>query len=151
MTEPRTSTIQRRIRALLPAALWLAAAVLMWRDWQQDPYDPTLAGTRRYGHNAEGDLEFGLLVSLTELVVYYGFTWPWVRRRSGRLGLWLALGVMVIVPWTFMNTFMLMHAGGVQAIRVLWLWALNLLLMVEAVVAIKAALQGPARDAPSPR
>jgi arginine exporter protein ArgO len=145
MTDTRTSIVLRRIRTLLPALLWLGTAVLMWQDWLQDPYDPTLTGTRAYGHNADGDLTLGLVVSLAELVAYYGFTRPWVRRRSGWLALLLALGVTLFVPWTLLQTVFLMHAGGIQAIHVLWLWALGALLMVEAGRAIQAALRGPPR------
>jgi hypothetical protein len=147
VTGPRTGKARRWLPTLVPAVLWLGAAVLMWRDWAHDPYDPALTGTDAYGHNAKGDLPRCLMLSLAELAAYYAFTWPWVRRRAGWLGLAIALGAMATIPWSCMSTLMVMHAGGVLAIHALWTWALCALILVEAGVAIRAALRGPA---PSP-
>jgi hypothetical protein len=134
----RTKNLSGYLRALFPALLWLGAAVLMWRNWQQDPYDPALTGTDAYGHNWQGALSQGLAFSLGELLVYYAITRPW-RRESGSV-LVPVLGLLLFGGWSLFQMVMLMHAGGIQGLHVLWLWALDLLLVFEILLATRAAL-----------
>jgi hypothetical protein len=103
--------------AFLPL-LWLVVAGLMIRSWSNDPYDPTLVGTARYGHNHEGALVDGLEITLVELAVLLAILRPWSYARSwGRALVALAL----LLPWTALSMLLMMHQGGILVLHTLWL------------------------------
>lgn len=136
-------------------ALWLIAVWAMWRSHQLDPFDPTLQGTDRYGHNGEGDFKTFFIITLVELAVLYIVLRPWSFRRSfGRL-----LVVLVLfMPWTFLSMLASMHAGSIVSLHWLWLVAVDAVLFVCAVVASvgtflearrkRATLEHPAQHTP---
>ena len=57
-------TTAMRLRTAALPLVWLLFACAMARDWWNDPFDPTLEGTHRYGHNSEGALVTGLVMTL---------------------------------------------------------------------------------------
>jgi apolipoprotein N-acyltransferase len=93
----------------------------------QDPYNPLLEGTRRYGHNHEGALRDGAVASLVELAVVYVVMQPW--KTGGRAWLRGLIALMAFVPWTLLSAVLTMHAGGVVMIHLLWLLALDVVLV----------------------
>jgi hypothetical protein len=145
MANARTRNIAGLVRTLIPALLWLGTAALMGRSWQRDPYDPTLTGTAAYGHNGRDALAQGLAFSLGELLIYYAFARPWRRTRAPGFVYLLVIGLVLFGGWSFLQMILLMHAGGIQRVRVLWLWILDLLLVIEILRATQAALERRAR------
>src|SRR3954471_13212291 len=83
------------------AALWALAAAWMVVNALGDPYDPSLEGTRRYGHNHDGALRDGLVASLIELAVLYLVLRPW--RTAGRPWLRVLVVLVPLVPWTLVS------------------------------------------------
>lgn len=66
---------------LWPAALCALTILLMYRDWLEDPYDPSRAGTALYGHNHEGAFKRLAIVVLCEWVVLQVVLGPGARGR----------------------------------------------------------------------
>jgi hypothetical protein len=103
-----------------PAALCALTVLLMYRDWLSDPYNPSLEGRARYGHNHEGALWQMVLWVLCEWAVLQGVLRPGGRERE----VWrAALALLLLLPWTYFSMFMAMHAGGIVGLHVLWLMA----------------------------
>ena len=98
----------------------------MWVDHLQDPYNPNLIGTEAYGHNHEGALLQGFILTVIELGILYLIVRPWSFRRS-----WMRIiGAMVFFfPWTFLMVFMTMHGGGIMLLHFLWLVVVDLILI----------------------
>lgn len=134
------------VRTFGLAAIWALTAILMLLNGLHDPFDPALEGTRRYGHNHEGALRDGLVVSLVELAVLYGVLRPW--KMGGRA--WLRiLGILVLlVPWTLVSAVLTMHAGGITTIHLMWLLTVVLVLVGALVVSGAAAMAR--RGSPEP-
>ena len=110
--------------------LWLVTALLMVRDDANDPYNPSLEGTARYGHNHQGALWQTLLLTVVELAVLYAILRPWSYRRSwGRAVAALAL----FLPMAAFSTLMTMHAGGIVSLHLLWLVAVLVVLFGAAL------------------
>lgn len=121
-----------RLAQLWPVALLVVTAGLMVRSHLADPYDPTLTGTARYGHNHEGALVELLLWCLGELVVLNLVLAPGRRHQVWRAAVALAL----FVPWAFLSLMLTMHAGGIIALHALWTLALCLGIVVTLVARI---------------
>ena len=116
------SGIKFWVARLWPLALFAGAVALMITSWQADPFDPSLEGTRRYGHNHDGALvEIGLW-TLAELVILYAVLAPGsVGRR-----VWRAIAALLLfAPWTLVSLLLVMHAGGILGIHALWLMAVD--------------------------
>src|SRR5688572_6692398 len=114
--------------AFLPL-LCLVVAGLMTRSWLNDPYDPTLEGTDRYGHNHEGALVDGLGITLVELAVLLAILRPWSYERSwGRA----MVAVALLLPWTALSMFLTMHQGGIFVLH--WLWLVVVVLVVASAL-----------------
>jgi hypothetical protein len=109
----------RVLRALSPALLWIPFAVWMYVAYQRDPYDP--ASTRRYGNNGEGAFEHHLVMSLVALVIVTALLQPW-RRAPERI--LQAAAVLATFLWAFVRMLLLMHAGSVAGVHLLWCLAL---------------------------
>src|SRR5262249_22752018 len=87
------------VRSALPLCMWCMFAVWILVDWRRDPYDPSLVGTRAYGHNGAGSLELGLGVSLFELAVFYAVTCPFLMKRPRLFFLVPLLSIVPFVGW----------------------------------------------------
>ncbi len=135
MSQSRRIARGARLGAL--PALWGITASLMVRDYIRDPYDPALLGTSGYGHNHQGALAQGLVLTLVELVFVYAILRPPSYDRS-----WArALGAfLLLLPWTGVWMVLTMHTGGVITIHFLWLASLELLLFVLTIASGLAAL-----------
>ena len=104
---------------------------LMIDSYIRDPPDPSLIGTAAYGHNSEGSLLTMGIASAVELAILYAIVRPWSFHRSiGRL----ALAVALLVPWAFVSVVITMHAGGVVAIHLLWVWSALVALFIALLV-----------------
>lgn len=133
----------RHVRAFALAALWLPFAAWMSVNALQDPYDPLLEGTRRYGHNHQGALRDGIVTSLVELAVVYLVLQPW--KTSGRAWLRGVVALMAFIPWTLLSAVLTMHAGGVVTIHLLWLLAVDVVVVAIVVVSLVAPARWAAR------
>jgi hypothetical protein len=108
-------------------------------SYARDPYDPTLTDTHAYGHNAEGALQFGIGVSLVELLVLIAVLRPWKPGPAwGRL--LVALGLLL--PWALFSAVLTMHSGDVILIHFLWLGVLVVALGVALFVSVVRAAVG---------
>jgi hypothetical protein len=78
----RMTPAARALRIAPLPLLWLTTVILMARSWAGDPYDPTLEGTDRYGHNHDGALTDGVAFTVIELAVLLAILRPWSYDRS---------------------------------------------------------------------
>ena len=122
--------MSRSIARLWPVVLFVATLALMYVDWLGDPFDPTLEGTRRYGHNHEGALWQMASWVAAELVVLYLVLAPGSAGRS--VGRAIA-ALLVFAPWTLFSMFMTMHAGGIVALHWLWLMLVDVGIVVVLI------------------
>jgi hypothetical protein len=113
--------------AALPL-FWALTALLMARDWANDPYDPT---NDRYGHNHEGALTDGLVMTSVELVVLVAILRPWSYDRSWVRSL---VATVLLAPWTMLSMMMSMHAGGIVFIHLFWIFLVLVGLSVTFLV-----------------
>jgi hypothetical protein len=131
----------RLLRHAIPnfglAALWVLTAAWMVVDALRDPFNPLLEGTRRYGHNHQGALRDGLVISLVELVLFQLLLWPWKGERS-----WLRtlLSLVLLLPLLLLSAVLTMHAGGILMIHLLWLLAVAVSLVVALGVSVVGAI-----------
>jgi hypothetical protein len=120
-------TIWRITRIIGLAVLGLAFILLMVRDYAVlDP--PTLLppGEPPYGHNTPGILSRTVIITLIELGLLYCILRPWSFDRSvGRV----VATIVLFLPWLTLNVLISMHAGGVFIWHLLWLMAVNLILV----------------------
>jgi uncharacterized RDD family membrane protein YckC len=126
------------VRTFGLAILWALSAGCMVLNALRDPYDAALEGTRRYGHNHEGALRDGLVVSLIELAVLYFVLRPW--NKDGRPWLRVLALLLVFVPWTLLSAVLTMHSGGIVMIHLMWLLTVVLVLVVALVGSAAATL-----------
>ena len=125
---------QRWLAALVIPVAWLAVAGLMGLSWSSDPYDPTLTGTSAYGHNGEGDLSFGLVLTGIEALVLLAALRPWSYSAKAW---WRPLVVLPLaIPWTLLSAVLTMHAGGIVAIHLLWLLFVDAALVVTTLTGV---------------
>jgi hypothetical protein len=110
--------------------MWLGTLALMVADHVNDPFNPLLEGTRRYGHNDASALERGVIMTAVELAVLVGILRPWSYWHA-----WLRalIALIVLVPWTFFALLLTMHAGGIMAIHAVWCMALCVVLLIGTV------------------
>lgn len=135
--------IGKAMRVALLPALWAATASLMARDWADDPYNPALTDTRRYGHNHEGALVDGLVITLIELAVLLAILRPWSYDRSWGRAL---VAVALLAPWALVSMVLSMHQGGVVVLHFAWIFAALVGLVVTFLVsAISMYRQAPSR------
>jgi hypothetical protein len=125
------------VRKLWLAALGALTIALMVRNWVQDPFDPTLEGTARYGHNGDGTLLFGVGFVVVELAVLHVLLLPWKQGRS--VG-WTVLALLLLVPWGLFSALMSMHTGGIVALHFCWVFLVTSVLFVELAVTGMRAL-----------
>jgi drug/metabolite transporter superfamily protein YnfA len=131
------------VRKLWLAVLGALTALLMVRDWLQDPFNPTLQDTARYGHNGEGTLGVGVVAVLIELAVLHAVLQPW---RHGRSAGWTALALLLLVPWGLVSALMSMHTGGIVALHFSWIFVVTAVLFIMLAVAGIKALSRRARS-----
>jgi hypothetical protein len=110
--------------------LWATTAAWMVLDYRADPPDPTRSGPQTYGHNHDGALTIGLVMTVAELGLVIALLRPWSYERSW--GRSLAM-VMVLLPWLVFSTLMAIHAGGVLGIHLAWVAALLLIALVATI------------------
>ncbi|HEY0136057.1 MAG TPA: hypothetical protein VGB85_18350 [Nannocystis sp.] len=122
--------MSRSIARLWPVVLGIATLAAMYMNWRGDPFDPTLEGTARYGHNHEGALSQIASLVLAELVVLYLVLAPGSAARS--IGRAIA-ALLLFAPWTLFSLLLTMHAGGIAALHALWLMAVDLGIVVVLV------------------
>jgi len=95
-----------------------------------DPFDPTLTGTARYGHNHAGALAQMLTWCGCEFVALELLLAPgWSDR------LWRAIvALLLFVPWAFFSLVMTMHQGFIVALHALWLIAVCVMVLATVIV-----------------
>ncbi|MBL9105340.1 MAG: hypothetical protein JNL82_30655 [Myxococcales bacterium] len=125
------ATPAARLARLWPVALFAATAGLMVHDHLSDPHDPTLTGTDRYGHNAEGALLHMLAWSFGELLAVYVVLAPGSDRVARAL-----FALALFLPWSFFSLLMVMHQGGIVALHALWMLTLCGGIMVTLIARI---------------
>jgi hypothetical protein len=128
--------------AALPL-FWALTALLMARDWANDPYDPKLWGTDRYGHNHEGALVQGLSFTLVELAVLVAILRPWSYDRSWARAL---VAVVLLTPWMMLSMLMSMHQGGIVFLHFSWIFFLFVGLVVTFFVSAISAFRSRTRS-----
>jgi hypothetical protein len=122
---------------LWPAALLAGTAALMMESAAADPFDPTLTGTARYGHNHEGALGQMLTWCACEFVALELLLAPgWSDR------LWRAIVALLLFgAWALFSLVMTMHQGLIVALHALWLIAVCV--MVLATLIVRAVRSSP--------
>ncbi|MGL4768163.1 MAG: hypothetical protein ACRCV6_08830 [Formosimonas sp.] len=106
---------------------------MMWRDHLNDPVDLTRMGTKGYGHNGAFEFQTTAFAVVVELLVAYAVLRPWSYQQSwGR-----ALSALImLVPWLMLNLVLLMHAGGIAALHVMWLLSLSGVVLMALLVSV---------------
>jgi hypothetical protein len=107
-------------------ALWCLTVAWMAVAYLRDPFDPSLEGTHARGHNGQGALWDGVIVTLVELAVLHLLLRPWQKERSWA---WPALTVILLVPWTMFSAMLCMHAGSIFFIHLFWLFMVGMALV----------------------
>ncbi|MGL4768165.1 MAG: ADP-ribosylglycohydrolase family protein [Formosimonas sp.] len=115
----KTKWFVRNYGLLLLGILFIG---MMWRDYLNDPFDPTRGGTNSYGHNSDGVFSSLSVAVGLELLVAYAIVRPWSYRRSWGRAL---CALCLAVPWTMLSLLVTMHAGGVVALHALWMLCLS--------------------------
>lgn len=128
--------ITKAMRVALLPALWAATAWMMTRSWANDPYDPALEGTARYGHNGEGALVVGLVITVIELAVLVAILRPWSYHRSWGRSL---VAVALLGPWATISMTLSMHQGGIVIIHSIWIFVALIGLVVAFLVSAISA------------
>ena len=132
---------QRWIATLVIPMAWAMVAALMAQSWSSDPYDPALTGTSAYGHNGEGALSTGLLLTGVEALVLLAALRPWSYSAKAW---WRPLAVLPLaIPWTLLSAVLTMHAGGIIAIHLLWLLLICAALVLTTVAGVIARARLP--------
>jgi hypothetical protein len=107
-----------------------------------DPFDPAREEARQYGHNHEGALRDGLLLTFVELVVFLAILRPWTPARSlGRA----AAALILFVPWSLGSLVLVMHAGGIMTMHAMWMLVLTAVALVCLVGRAVATLRSHRR------
>jgi hypothetical protein len=116
---------------------WFGLIVLlMVRAMRLDPGPTGLPGDLPNVHNRTGDLSSILLQMSLELLVLTVILRPWSYYRSwGR-----ALTALVLcIPWTLIFMALLIHAGSVMVLHVVWLIGILLGTACLTVISANAA------------
>jgi hypothetical protein len=95
-------------------------------DYLGDPENNTL-----HGHNYPGTFEFMIKLGLIELCILYFILNPWVRKwKMARV----LLAIVLSWGWTIVSGVMTIHAGGIAMVHLLWLIAVDLVLLIAVFV-----------------
>lgn len=125
--------------------LWMIVA--MYRSFYIfDPYDPTLTGTASYGHNHEGAFTRFLTLMLIELGIGLAVLLPWSFSRF----YWLRCLILLVIffSWMLLMAVAGMHGGNVDMLHTLWLFGINIIILVLLVVSIIAEVLNRRKDQP---
>lgn len=122
----------------LPLLALVFAALMLW-DALLHPPDPSLIGTRAYGHNGPGAFGEALQYLIPELLVALLVLRPWSYRASWGRAL---IAAIIGVPWTMLIAVAGMHAGSVFLIHLLWLIILDVVFLVSLLWSLFAAARG---------
>jgi hypothetical protein len=118
------------------AVLWLGTVGLMASSAASDPFDPALTGTAAYGHNGEGALLQGAVITTIEAIGLHLLLKPW---RAGRSWAWPLVTLLWLGPWTLISAVLTMHQGGVITIHLLWLLVASVVVFASLVVTVLGA------------
>jgi hypothetical protein len=125
--------VTKAIRVALLPALWVATASLMARDWTSDPYNPSLTGSDVYGHNHEGALVEGLVLTLIELAVLTAILRPWSYDRSWGRSL---VAAALLVPWAAISMIGSMHQGSIRVLHFTWVFVALVGIFIAFLVSV---------------
>lgn len=127
-----------RIGLLGILAAWTTWAVAaMYRSFYIfDPYDPTLIGTASYGHNHEGAFTRFLTLMLIEFGIIAAVLIPFSFSRF----YWIRCLILQFFAsgWLMLMAVAGMHGGNVDALHTLWLFGINIMILVLLVASIIA-------------
>jgi hypothetical protein len=112
-------------------AWWAFIAFRMVRSAKQDSGPTGLPGDLPNWHNRPGELSSFLGLTLIELAVILAILRPRSYAHSWRRAL---AAVAVVTPWLVVFVAMMIHAGGVMVLHVLWLGGLWIGIAVLAVI-----------------
>lgn len=130
----------RMLELVALPALAMATAFWMVIDYLADPFEPSLSGISAYGHNHQGALIQGLVLTAIEFAAVSLILRPWSRPPSWRRA---ASALALFLPWTAFSLFLTMHAGGVMTVHFLWLTTVVLIVsgyLIRSAV-LSAAVQ----------
>lgn len=114
---------------------WTIAA--MYRSFYiLDPYNPALIGTASYGHNSEGIFGQILTFMLIESGICAAVLIPWSFSRLYWLRCLILLAIFL--PWMLLMGVSIMHGGEVVALHALWLFGINIIILILLVASIIA-------------
>lgn len=136
------SALAKTLRVAALPAFWTLTAVMMALDWRADPHDPALVDTDRYGHNHDGALGDGLVLTLIELAILVAILRPWSYDRSWGRAL---VAVILLLPWTTLSMMLSMHQGGVVVLHFAWLFLVLVGVFVAFLVSAISAYRGLTR------
>ncbi len=104
------------------------------------PFDPTLEGTARYGHNGEGALTSALVMMFVEILFVTLALRPWSLGKET----WIRaiLVPLVMAPYAAFLFLLVMHTGSVFLFHALWFFLLEAALALLALGLGGAALWG---------
>lgn len=117
---------------LWPAALLAGTAALMVESASADPFDPTLTGTARYGHNHEGALAQMLTWCACEVVALELLLAPGWSDRVWRA----AASLLLFGGWAFLSLVMTMHQGSIVVLHALWLIAVSGMVLATLIARV---------------
>lgn len=124
--------------------LTILTAFFVWKMHENfyftDPYNPNLEGTAAYGHNGADAFQSGLRFILIEYFVLLIVLVPFSFSRF----YWLRPLILnaVFGGWMMLMAVAGMHGGGVHAIHVVWLLAVNIILFVLFAASLAADISG---------
>lgn len=105
-----------------------------------DPYNPALTGTAVYGHNGDGAFAGGLQFILIE---YFILLIVLLTYSFSRLYFIRTIILQIVFGcWFCLMAVAGMHGGGVHAIHVLWLLAVNVIIFILMCLSIVAEVVG---------
>ena len=119
------------------AALSALFVFLIYRNYFiNDPYNPALTGTERYGHNGAGDFQGYAVMILVEFLVLTAVLIPYSFSRF----YWIRLVILqpLFMTWMFLMAVAGMHGGGVHALHTLYLLGINVMIFVLLAAAVIA-------------
>ncbi len=116
-----------------PFLTWIILLIWMCQNYLTYPPDPNITVPDLAGHNLEGELQGNFLFSLIELVGFYFFLRPLSSRYLLKR---IFLTLLIFFPWMVLWLVLSFHSGGVTFLRWMWLFLLNIGLLIGLVGAI---------------